>query len=478
MSRLSIQVLTDAEKETIVNAALRVLERTGVKVCCEEALALLKNAGCSVEGDLVKIPADLVRSAVKTAPGCINIYNREGSLAMELTGTNSYYGPGVTCPYFFDPYTLERVPSTKQHVMNTAVVADALENVNFLMSLCMISDETASLADIHEVQAMIENSPKPLLCWSFDAENLADIAEMAEIAVGGKDRLKAKPYLMAYVEPTSPLMHSKEAMEKLIYLAKNDIPFVYSPGMLFGGTAPVTLAGAMTVGFADTLTGVVVSQLVKEGAPILISSNGGILDMNSLQAAYGSPEQILIEAAAAQILQYLGIPSFGLAGATDSKELDMQSATETALQIAFNTGVGSNLIHDFGMMDIGMTGSLHMMVYCNELVNFSKRLKAGIIVDEDHLAADAIHNVGPGGSFIAERHTFKYFKKETYFPEFGLRKGYSVWESDGKKKASDLVHEKVIKILQEHKPLPLDVEKKERIASVVNRAEARKKEDV
>ena len=477
MSRLSIQVLTDEEKKTILEAALKVLERTGVKVCCEEALELLKNAGCNMEGDLVKIPADLVRKAIKTAPGCINIYNREGDLAMELTGTNSYYGPGVTCPYFYDPYTLERVPAIKQHVVDTAIVADALEHVNFLMSLCMISDETASLADIHEVEAMIGNSPKPLLCWAFDVANLADIVEMAEIAVGGKERLKEKPYLMAYVEPTTPLMHSREAMEKLIYLAKNEIPFVYSPGMLLGGTAPVTLAGALTVGFADTLTGVVISQLVKEGAPILISANGGTLDMNSLQAAYGSPEQILMEAAAAQILQYLEIPSFGLSGATDSKELDLQSATETALQIAFNTGVGSNLIHDFGMMDVGMTGSLHMMVYCDELARYSKRLTEGIIVDEEHLAADVIHHVGPGGNFIAERHTFKYFKKEVYFPEFGLRKSYSAWESDGKKKASDLVHEKVIKLLEEHKPLPLDNEKKERIASVVKRAEERKKED-
>jgi trimethylamine--corrinoid protein Co-methyltransferase len=322
---------------------------------------------------------------------------------------------------------------------------------------------------------LITNSPKPFLCWSFDAENLADIVEMAEIAVGGKKNLKAKPYLMAYVEPTSPLMHSKEAMEKLIYLAENDIPFVYSPGMLLGGTAPITLAGALTVGFADTLTGVVVSQLVKEGAPILISANGGTLDMHSLQASYGSPEQILIEAAAAQILQHLGIPSFGLAGATDSKELDMKCATEAALQIAFNTAAGANLIHDFGMMDLGMTGSLHMMVYCNELVNISRRLKEGILVDEDHLAAEVIHHVGPGGNYIAERHTLKYLRKEIFFPEFGLRKGYSAWESDGKKKTSDLVHEKVLKILQEHKSLPLDDEKKEKIASVVNRAEARKK---
>ena len=186
----------------------------------------------------------------------------------------------------------------------------------------------------------------------------------------------------------------------------------------------------------------------------------------------------MIEAAAAQILQYLGIPSFGLAGATDSKELDMQCATEAALQIAFNTGAGANLIHDFGMMDLGMTGSLHMMVYCNELANFSKRLTAGILVDEDHLAADVIHHVGPGGNYIAEMHTLKYLRKEVYFPEFGLRKGYAAWESGGKKKTSDLVHEKVLKLLQEHKPLPLDDEKKEKIASVVKRAEERKKEVV
>lgn len=474
MSRLNIQVLTEFEKEAIVKAAFNVLERTGVKIYCEEALALLKDAGCSIDGSLVKIPSELVKRSIKTVPSCINIYNREGDLAMELTGTNSYYGPGVTCPYFFDPYTLERVPSKKQHVIDTAIVGDSLENVNFLMSLCMISDETASLADIHEVQAIIENSPKPLLSWAFDVENLADIVEMAKIAVGGTEKLAEKPYLIIYTEPSSPLKHTKEALEKLIYLAKNNVPCVYSPGMLFGATTPLTLAGALSVGFAETFTGVVISQLVKEGAPILISSNGGTLDMKSLQATYGSPEQILIEAASAQILQYLKIPSFGLAGATDSKELDMQGGTDTALQIAFATGVGANLIHDFGMMDFGMTGSLHMMIYCNDLVNMAKRLKEGIIVDEDHLAADLIHAVGPGGNFLAEEHTCKYLRKETYFPEFGLRKEYSSWVSDGKKSAADLVFEKAIQILKDHKPLPIDDVKKERIASIVKRAEARK----
>jgi trimethylamine--corrinoid protein Co-methyltransferase len=475
MSRLRIQVLTNEEIETIILATMRVLERTGVKIYCEEALKLLKKAGCIVEDNLVKIPADLAKRSIKCAPKCINIYNREGNLAMELTGTNSYYGPGVTCPYFFDPYTLERVPAKKRHVAETAIVGDALENINFLMSLCMISDETASLADIHEVQAIIENSPKPILGWTFNVENLADIVEMAEIAVGGKEKLREKPYLMIYAEPTSPLKHSKEALEKLIFLARNDIPCVYSPGMLFGATTPITLAGALTVGFAESLTGVVISQLVKEGAPIIISSNGGILDMRTLQASYGSPEQILIEAASAQILQYLGIPSFGLAGATDSKELDMQSATDVALQIAFGTGVGANLIHDFGMMDLGMTGSLHLMIYCNDLVNMAKRLKEGIIVDEDHLAADLIHHVGPGGNFMAEEHTCKYLRKEIYFPEFGLRKEYSSWLADGKLNAVDLVREKAIRILEEHKPLPLDEVKKEKIDSIVKRAEERVK---
>ncbi|ATW26369.1 trimethylamine methyltransferase family protein [Candidatus Formimonas warabiya] len=473
MAKMRIEVLSHEEMETIFAGALTVLEGTGVKVYSEEACRLLAEAGCQVEDHLVKIPEAVVRKAIESAPSCIDIYNREGELAMQLSGHNSYFGPGVTCPYFFDPVTMERKPATKKNVVDVAKVADALKNVDFLMSLCMVGDETPELADLHEVHAMIQNSTKPILSWAFTKENLSDIIDMCAEAVGGMDCLRAKPNLIMYAEPTTPLVHTKEAVEKLMLLARKGIPAVYSPGMTLGGTTPITIAGALTVGLSEGLTGVVISQLVNPGAPIITSANAGALDMSTLQAAYGSPEMCLEDAAATQIYRWLGIPTFGLAGATDAKVIDAQAIAEVTMEIIFSLGSGANLVHDLGMMDIGMTGSIHLLTICDEIVGMARRLSEGVIVDEDRMAAEMIHEVGPGGNFIVQEHTVKYLRSVLFRPELATRAIYDAWQKDGGKTMQDKAYEKVQRILSEHKPKPLEQSKKEKIDAILARAEAR-----
>lgn len=467
MSNMRIEVLNQKEREEIILGVFHLLETTGVKIYAEQALSLLKNAGCMVQGNLVKIPRELVKSSIQSAPDSISIYDRNQNLTMNLFDTNSYFGPGVTCPYFYDAITLERKPATKQNVREVAKVADYLEHVDFLMSLCMISDHTPEQADIQEVHALIESSTKPICTWAFNKENLEKIIQMAEIAVGGEKTLENHPYMIVYTEPTTPLVHTKEAIEKLMFLAEKKIPCIYSPGMTLGGTAPITIAGALTVGIADALTGLVISQLTQKGAPIIVSSNAGVLDMRSLQAPYGSPEMCLIDAAGTQIYRHLGLPTFGLAGATDSKILDLQAGMEGMMELIFSIGSGANLVHDLGMMDFGMTGSLHYLIACNEMAAMAKRLKQGIQVDEAHLAAEVIHEVGPGGNFVAEEHTVEFLREEIYSPELAKRIPYSTWETDNKKNMEDRIYEKAKTLLEKPVRSPLEEEKKKQIDAIL-----------
>ena len=474
MAQYQFDVLSDTEVVEIKEATFRLMERTGCRIYSPEAVELLKKAGAEVSDEnLVRIPRNITEAALKTAPEKINIYDRHGILAMELTERNTYFGPGVTCPHYNDPITLERRIATKQDVISTTIVADALKNIDFLMSLCMIGDQTPQLADIHEVDAMLRHSTKPILTWTFDLDNLKDIVAMAEAVAGGEDALREKPLLMMYSEPTTPLSHSKEALEKVMYMAEKNLPCVYSPGMTFGGTAPVTLAGALTIGLADVFVGIVISQLVREGAPIICSSNGGVLDLKTFQAAYGSPEMVLIDAAGTQILRSCGIPSFGLAGATDSKSLDAQAAMEVTAEIISSVATGANLVHDLGMLDVGMTGSIHLMVFCEEVVGYAKRLKQGFQTDANGFAADVIDEVGPNGNFLAAEHTFRNFQKEMYVPDCGIRQDYNAWKAAGEKNMADRINEKIANILENHKPesLPDDVIAK--LDDIVRKAESR-----
>lgn len=452
---IKFQILEDDKLQEIAEAGYHILETIGVEVNNQEAMDILKKEGCSVEGTRVRIPRSAVAKALETVPSSFKVYDRNGNQAMELGGRNSYYGAGPTCPNFMDSRTGERRTSRKSDAGEAALVSDALPHIDYVMSLVMIDDQTRGLADIHEVDAMIRNSVKPIATWAFNGHNTETIIEMCAKVKGSLEALQEKPFLIVYAEPTTPLSHCKEALDKVMILAKNKIPCIYTPGMLMGATAPVTLAGAMSVGIAECLTGLVVHQAVSPGAPFIAGCAGNPMDMKNMKTPYGSPESILIHGCSGELWRYLGVPSFGLAGAPDCKAVDAQAGLETAMQVFISGATGSNLIHDVGFMDYALTGSCHQLVFANEVIGHARRLFKGIDVDQEHLAYDTIKAVGPNGNFLGEEHTFKFFRDEVWTPEISERRSYEEWEADGKKEMKDIVAARLVEILDSHKPDPL-----------------------
>ena len=468
---VNVNLIAKEDMEKILEAGYKVMEEVGMDIHNEKALALLTKAGCEVDGVRVRISRDLVAKALATAPKVVDIYDREGNLAMSLGGRNCYFGPGPTCPNFFDPQTGERRPAIKQDAADTALVADALPNIDYVMSLCVIGDQTKTLADVHEIHAMVQNTTKPLVSWAFNHTNLGYMIDMCAAVAGGEEELQAKPFLVVYSEPTTPLTHTKEALDKMMLLNERKIPCIYTPGMIMGGTAPVTIAGALSVGLADTLTGLVISQLVSPGAPMICGAAGGPMDMKTMQHSYGAPEWMLLHGASAEILHTLELPVFHAAGVSDSKVLDAQAAIEATMQIMNALATGGNLIHDVGFMDLGMTGSIDLMVMCDEIIAMAKRYYQGIAVDTDHLGFEVIKAVGPGGNFLTQEHTAMHFR-ETWNPTLIDRFGYNTWFDNGAKTMTERAQERTKEILENHQPKQLTKTQKASIDQVLAQAEA------
>ncbi|MEG0377602.1 MAG: trimethylamine methyltransferase family protein, partial [Eubacterium sp.] len=418
-------------------------------------LEILKKAGCSVEGMRVKIPYRAVENALKTVPESFKVYDRLGNEAMDLGGMNSYYGAGPTCPNFFDPRTGERRQAIKQDAADAALVGDALPHIDYIMSLCMVGDTVKGSADIEEVDAMLRNTTKPIASWAFSAHNLEVIIDMCATVAGSHQALQDKPFLIMYSEPTTPLTHGKDALEKVIVMAKNRVPCIYTPGMILGATAPTTMAGAMSIGIAECLTGLIIHQSISPGAPYIAGCAGSPLDMRTMQPPYGAPENILLHGASSEIWRKLGIPSFGLAGAPDAKVVDAQAGFETAMQVFLSGACGGNLIHDVGFMDFGLTGSLQQLVFGNEVISHARRLFEGIDTDDEHLAYDAICAEGPGGNFFKSKNTRKYCRKEIWISDLTERRPYSQWLADGAKTMAEVAQDRLLHILDTHHPEPL-----------------------
>lgn len=304
ISQLDFRLLTEAKMDQIIDGGYQLMEQIGMDIHFAEARDLLGAAGCTVNGIRVKIPRELTKKALALTPSGIQIYDRNGKEAMLLEGHNSYFGGGPTCPYFFDAETGERRLAKKSDAAASAKVTDALPNIDYAMSLCMIGDKTKVLADLHEIDAMLRNTTKPIAGWAFNKQNMEDIFHICEAVAGGKEQLRQKPFLIVYSEPTTPLVHSQEALEKLLIAAEYGVPCIYTPGMIFGGTAPATIAGALAVGLADTFTGLVLSQLAFPGAPFLGGTSGTPMDMKTMQTPYGAPETSLILGASNEIMRY------------------------------------------------------------------------------------------------------------------------------------------------------------------------------
>ena len=473
------QLLTEEQKSEIFSASLEILERTGAKIFDEESKEILKEGGCWVDGDLVKIPVGISEWAVRSAPSKIHLYDRLGNIKMVLGGRNTYYGPGPTNTYHRDPYTGERRRPVLSDTENVGKVCDALPNIDFVQDLGTPTKVTDTLSDVHAFHALVKNTTKPIVHWGFDIHQYKAIVDSAAAVVGGMENLQKRPFLCLYSEPSSPLLHSREAIGKAVFAARNKIPIVYTPCVISGATTPATLAGTIALGIAESLVGIVVSQLVRKGAPIIMGGVYGIMDMKTTVFSYGSPEFHLMQAGIAEVAHFMDVPVFGTAGCTDAHILDGQAAAEATMSIYMAALSGANLVHDSGYTGSGACGSLEQLVMVDEIIAMVRRYMRGIEVNDETLVLDVVNKVGPGGHFLLEPHTMENFKKETWFPTLMNRMRHHGWMNDaGGTSMGDRIKVKLHDILKQHKAQPLSddvVKKLDEIIAAAEKQEAAKR---
>lgn len=468
------RMFTDAQLEEIHLASLEILRRTGVRVHEAESLTLLKEAGCVVtDGNLVRFPAAVVENAIDDAPSRVTLCNRTGEPRVFLEGHRSYFGTGSDLPNTIDLETGERRVSVLQDVRNSARLADALPNLDFVMSMALPSDVPIATSDRRSFLAMMENTVKPLVFTAWDEQGLADIIAMAEAIAGGPEELKLKPFLLPYLEPTSPLQHSEVVLRKVLMMADHGLPFVYAPGPVDGATAPVTAAGALAMSNAEVISGVTIAQLRRRGTPVVWGSGSGPLDMRTMVATYCSPEFMLHCMAMAELAHhYYHKPVWAFAGCSDSKLPDIQAGIESALYVMSTMLSGANLIHDTGYLESGITASYEMMVTVDETISFVRRLMQGIDLSPDQLALDTIDKVGPGGSYMSTQHTMQNYR-QVWYPRVFDRHNYSGWMKAGQPTANKTAREIARDIIANHNPAPIAPATLEALSSIIAEADKR-----
>jgi trimethylamine--corrinoid protein Co-methyltransferase len=473
-----LNLISPDQCEEIYLAALEVLERVGVNVFEPEALELLAASGARVQGERAWIPDWLVRRALSTAPSRIAI-GRRGSgrpgkgdaaapieRAMLLERGRIYFGTGSDTQFTCDISSGERRLATKQDVAEAARLSDALPNIDFVMSLGLASDVPTADSFVHQFEAMVLNTAKPIIYTAGDLRDVKDIVSMAEAVAGGAEALRANPSLILYAEPSSPLQHSRTALQKLLFCAENKLPVLYVSAAMLGGTAPVTMAGGLVICCAEGLSGLVIHQLKAPGAPFIYGGSAPAMDARTALCSYGSPDLQMACSASAALAHYFNLPVFTTAGCSDSHLFDQQAGMEAGYTILMQALAGSNLIHDLGYIGAGMTSSMEMLVLCDEMAAAVRYLIRGLEVSPATLAVDLIERVGPGGNFFAEEHTAENFRDSLYLSDLPNRLEFARWQQEGKKDFYRRTNEKVRRMLSEHRPPELPAKVVEAVQSV------------
>jgi trimethylamine--corrinoid protein Co-methyltransferase len=462
----SFGVLTCEHCETIHLQSLELLRATGVRVFHKDALALLRQTGeVHIEdGNRVRFQPGLVEWALRQPPSTIKLCKRgSDEVLAPLEGRRVSFGTGSDCLTYLDPRSGARRPFTRDDMIDCVHVVDACAELQFCMSMGIISQYPYR----EQFALMLQHTTKPIVFVCDDRADNEAIVAMAAAAAGGLDRLRRSPSLLIYTEPSSPLRHSFSAVDKLLYMAGQGLPIVHSPAPVQGGTAPVTLAGALVMANAEILSGLVMHQLRRRGAPWVYGSGMHQLDMKTTISVYTSPEFVLARTAVAEMGRFYGLPTWGYAGDVNSCVVDEQAASEATFSILMALLAGNNLTHDIGYAESGKTSSPELMVLCDEIISMLRRFMAGISFDENVMAMDVIKAVGPDGDYLSTRHTLRNFRA-LWRPGLFSRLGGEAWAAAGSRRLGARLREKTIEIIENHQPEPLDDAVAAQIDAILN----------
>jgi trimethylamine--corrinoid protein Co-methyltransferase len=451
--------LSREDIEEIHSGSLQLLEKTGILVKNNRALELLRNVGCEVESNRVRIPSDLVEASIKKAPSSFDLYTRDGTTSITIGENNTIFDPGSSGTEFLDSRTGEIRPALASDLVQIVRLADALEYIDAQSTAVVPSDVPDSISDLFRLYIVLRNSNKPIITGAFTKQGLIDMMHMLEAVAGGADELAQSPRAIFDCCPTSPLSWGDVACQNLIDCAANSIPVEIIPAPMMGATSPVSIFGTLVQSNAEILSGIVIAQTVKPGAPIVYGGSLALFDMKRATICLGAIETAMAACASAQIGKHHGLPTHAYLGLSESKIIDAQSGLESGIGLVLAALARINVVSGPGMMAFENCLSLEKLAIDNEICGMSRRLVRGIEVEDMAVILDLLNEVGPGGDFLSAGHTMARLRQEQFMPSnIVCRQPVHSWKELGSKDTYTRARAKVRSILQAHATKPMSAD--------------------
>ncbi len=443
--------------EQIHEATLIVLEKAGLVFTYQPAIDLFAKAGCKIDGQRVFFSKKLVEEQIKKAPSQFTLYARNPAKNVVIGKDNIAFIPCYGAPFVSDMDNGRR-KGTLEDFNNFAILAYESPYIDITGGM-MAEPDDIPLANrnAERIYSSMIFSDKPFMGAGTGAKDAKQTLEMASIVFGSLEEMAEKPPFVSVLCSLTPLGFDDKMCGGIMEYAKAGMPQLISSLAIAGATAPVTMEGTLVVQNAEILAGITLSQLVREGAPVIFSGSSSSAAMRYGTLSIGAPEMAVNTAATAQMGRFYNLPVRGGGALTDSKTVDSQAAYESMMNMQMATLSGINFVlHSAGILEGYMTASYEKFIIDSEICGMCKRIKRGEQITAEKMALDVIMEVGSGGEYLTHRHTFKNFKQELYAPVMEERNNYNHWHSKGGLSIEQRANAKYKEILKNYKKPDMD----------------------
>lgn len=467
--RPKLNVLAPDIAGQIVDEGFALLQNPGVRVHNEEALRLLEEAGARVDfqTQIACIPEELVHEALKTVPSAFYLYDLLGNRVVHYGGDEVHFDPGSAGITVLDSKTgMQRIPVTTDFVKFVKLV-EKLPQLDAQSTAFVCQDVTEEIGDLYRLYLALIYMRKPIITGAFRKDTWWVMRDLLVSVSGGETELAQRPIAVFDVCPSPPLLWSDLTCQNMIDCARSGIPAQLVSMPLSGATAPVTLAASVVQHTAESLSGIVIHQLARAGAPIVWGGSPAAFDMRQGTTPMGAAETWLIDAAYVETGKRLGLPTHAYMGMSDSKLIDAQCGLESMGGALIAALAGVNMVSGAGMLDFETCQSFEKLVIDAEIIGLSRRVVAGIQAREDPIALSIMRHVGHRGDYLNQAHTHKWFRKELSFPSEVIDRGsLDAWQQDGSKSTFERAGDRVEKLLKTYEGSPLSSSLREELRAI------------
>ncbi len=427
--------LTDEQVQRICEAALVVLEETGIEVMPSPCREVWRKAGAKMDDarNRVFIPRKLVTDALSMAAREVRLCGQLPEHDMALGGARVYLGTGGAAVKVLDLEGHVR-PSRLQDLFDIGRMVNALDNIHFYLRPVVARDIPVEALDLNTYYAALAATPKHVMGNCFSPQTVREVVKLAALIAGGEDALRERPFVSwTNCWTVSPLRYAPETVETLDEIVRLGMPVAISSAPQAGATSPVTLAGTLVQLTAEQLSGITYINLMRPGHPILTGYVPSVADLRTGSFSGGSPEFALMNAASAQMAQFIGLPLYNSSALSDSKVPDIQAGYEKGMSTATAALAGANFIHhSAGFLESLLTVAYEQYVIDDDINGSVMRMVRGIEVTDETLAVDVIHDVCNGeGHFLGHPQTLSLMNTGYYYPHTADRSTRETWELNG-----------------------------------------------